>query len=168
MAITVNSSLTQTGVTQQEVTNAIGFTPKTSNPLSVFAVGSVYNLTNAAAAVTFGTTSPALTLNAPGTYLLIARAKMMYTGATFAATQTITTKLRRTNNTAADIANGTITSLASIITTITGLCSDQCWQTVYTTTASDDSIAIYSQVAAVPSAGNLQCTEASIIAIRLQ
>src|SRR4051794_25980818 len=48
-----------------------GFTTTTANQKSVDATGTVYSLTASAAAVTFGTTSPALTLDLAGTYLII-------------------------------------------------------------------------------------------------
>lgn len=139
-----------------------------SNPLSVFAAGTAYSLTDSAAAITFGTTSPALTINAAGTYLIIARTKALYNAATFAANQAVTLKLRRTNNTAADLTNGSATVTGSIITGLTGLCSDQTIATTYTTANANDSIALFGSVAALPAAGSLDVSEASIVAIRLQ
>lgn len=170
--ISAVSGITLTGAA--DLTNVTGVLPSanggaiTSNPLSVYAAGTAYSLTNSAAAVTFGTTSPALTITAAGAYLIIARFKLLYNGATFAANQTITSKLRRTNNTAADLANASATVTSSIITTITGLCSDQTIAAIYATTNTNDSISLFSSIGTVPAAGSLDVSEASIVAIRLQ
>jgi hypothetical protein len=77
-----------------------------ANPLSVYAAGTAYQLTASDAALDFGTTDPSLTLTKAGTYLLTARVRLDYNGATFSAVRTATLKLRRTNNTAADLSNG--------------------------------------------------------------
>jgi len=138
-----------------------------SNYKSVFAAGTVYALTATSAAVDFGTTDPSITLDKPGTYLLIARAKLNYKAATFAASRTTTMKLRRTNNTAGDVTNGAATASTDIITTLTYTMIDQTWQTIYTTANSDDVIAIFGHVSVLPSAGSLDVAEASIIAIRI-
>lgn len=165
-----NSGLTEApgSTSVADIATALGFTPTTSNPLTSFAAGTAYTLTNTPAAITFGTTSPSITINSPGTYLLIARSKLIYNAATFAANQTATSKLRRTNNTAGDLTNGSAVVTTSIITLITALCSDQTWFTTYTTTNSNDIISLFADVTTIPGAGSLQCAEASIIAIRLQ
>ena len=139
-----------------------------ANQLSVYAVGTAYSLTNTPAALDFGTTDPSLTLTAAGTYLIIATTKLDLTGATFAASRTVTLKLRRTNNTAADLTNGTITYATPITTTLTNTMDYPTWYAVYTTAATDDVITIFGDVSTVPSAGSLDASAASIVAVRLQ
>lgn len=140
----------------------------TANQLSVFAAGTAYSLTNSAALLDFGTTDPSLTLNAAGTYLLLARAHLKYNAATFVANRTTTLKLRRTNNTAADLTSSTYTHTTGILTTATESFIDATWPVLYTTANADDAIAIYGHVDTVPSAGSLDAVDASIVAIRLQ
>lgn len=140
----------------------------TSNQLSVYAAGTAYQLTATPAAVIFGTSSPSLTINAAGTYLIMARAKLNYTGATFAAVRTTALKLRRTNNTAADLTNGSVAASTAIITALTFSFIDQCWQIIYTTTNTNDIISLFGSIDIIPSLGSIDVGEASIIAIRLQ
>lgn len=141
----------------------------TSNPLSVYAAGTVYSLTNTAALLDFGTTDPSLTINAAGTYLIIARAKLDFNAATFVAVRTTTMKLRRTNNTAADLTNGSVSGKAQIsISAQTFTFTDQAWSVIYTTANADDIIQVFGSIDTVPGAGSVDATAASIIAIRLQ
>lgn len=137
--------------------------------LSVYAAGTAYQLTNTAAALTFGTTSPSLTLDKAGTYLLLARVNLLYNGATFAASRTVTLKLRRTNNTAADLTNGTATAATDIVTTKTFTFGVfELPQVIYTTALTNDAIALFGDVSVVPTAGSLDAVAANIVAIRLK
>lgn len=145
-----------------------GGAPLSSNPLSAYAAGTVYTLTNASAAVAFGTTSPSITITAPGTYLITARARVENVAATFAASRLLTIKLRRTNNTAADVTNGAALFNTPIITLLTSSLIALTWSTTYVTTNSDDVIAMYALIGTVPSAGTCTIDEASIVAVRLQ
>lgn len=138
-----------------------------ANPLSVHAAGTAYALTATSAALDFGTTDPTLTLNRAGTYLIFARARLDYNAATFAASRTATLKLRRTNNTAADLTGGSTSALTDIITTLTYTMADVSWAVLYTTANTNDAITIFGDVSVVPSAGSLDATQASIIAIRV-
>ena len=139
----------------------------TANPLSVHASGTAYQLTATPALLDFGTTDPSLTISKSGTYLVTARVKLGYNAATFAAVRTVTLKLRRTNNTAADLTNGTTTSATEIITALTYTFTDQSWAVIYTTTNDNDIIQIFGDVGVLPTAGSLDAQEASIIATRL-
>lgn len=135
---------------------------------TVYAAGTAYSLTATPAALTFGTTSPSLTLDKAGTYLLLARVNVKYVAATFAAARTVTLKLRRTNNTAADLTNGTLVATTDIITTLTytfGVFDLP--RILYTTTNTDDAITIFGDVSAIPSAGSLDAIAAEIVAVRL-
>ncbi len=144
-------------------TNIIG-----DDVLSVYGAGTAYTLTAVSAAVDMGTTDPVIVINKAGTYLIQARVNYQLVGATFAANRTITTKLRRTNNTAADIANSSTAIGSGVITTITGpLGVIELPAVIYTTTAITDSLTLFADVSVVPTAGSLTITEASIVAVRL-
>lgn len=133
-----------------------------------YAAGTVYTMTASDALIDFGTTDPIVGIPQAGTYLIMGRAYLKYNGATYASTQTATVHLRRTNNTAADIANATTTATMRVITTITdsvGIMSLP--PVIYTTANNNDFIAVYGSLSATPAAGSVQCAEASIIAIRL-
>lgn len=134
---------------------------------TVYASGTAYTLTNSAAALDFGTTDPSLTLTQPGTYLLMGRATLSYAGATFAANRTATIKLSRTNNTAADVTGATTAHITNITETVTYTETVTIPPVLYTTANNDDVIVIKGSVNTVPSAGTLDVSEASIMAIRL-
>jgi len=139
-----------------------------NHSLSVYAAGTAYALTATSALLDFGTTDPTLVLNKAGTYLLFGRVRVDYAAATFAASRAVTLKLRRTNNTAADISNSAAVLDTDIITTKTytfGVFSLP--PVLYTTALLTDSISIFGDVAVVPSAGALNAGAASIVAIRL-
>lgn len=143
--------------------------PVGNSNLSVYASGTLYSLTNAAAAVDFGTTDPVITISEPGTYLLLARLRFDYNGATFAAVQTIAAKLRRLNNTAADLTNAVAGMKTQIITTQTFTAGDvNIPPTIYTTVNNNDQIQIFASIGVVPSAGSVDVAEAEIVAIKLQ
>jgi hypothetical protein len=131
-----------------------------------YAAGTAYTLTATAAQLDFGTTDPSITLSTAGTYLLLAGAGVKYNGATYAGAQTITLKLRRTNNTAADLSNGSRTVELPVLTTFTGGDYMATPQIIYTATAGDI-VQLFGSVSATPSAGSVLTDSAEIIAIRL-
>lgn len=135
---------------------------------SSYGSGTAYAMTASAAQAAFGTTSPQVTLSAAGTYLITGGGNVKYNGATYAGSQTATMKFRRTNNTAADLANATRTIQLRIVTTIT---DDAGYVTVppviYTATAGDI-IQLWGNVSATPSAGSVQVDSGEIIAVRIQ
>ena len=130
--------------------------------------GTAYTMTASSAQIAFGTTTPSITLNKAGTYLLLARVNYQLVGATFASNRNVTTKLRRTNNTPADITNSSTVIGTNVTTTATGsLAALPLPPVVYTTTNTTDVITLFGDVSVIPSAGSLQATEANIVAIRL-
>jgi len=130
--------------------------------------GTVYTLTNASAGVTFGTTSPIVLLDRRGTYKLSARVKLQLVGATFAAARTVTVKLRRTNNSAADLADTISTVTAPVLTTSTSTLEVLTLPDVlYPTEVITDTIQIFADINTLPSAGSITIAEASIFAQRL-
>lgn len=135
---------------------------------SVYASGSAYSLTATSALLDFGTTDPSITLTTAGTYLLFARVRYDYNAATFASVRTVTTKIRRTNNSAADVTNATGSWKTQIITTLTFTAALQNLPVVqYTTTTSGDILQLWGSVNVVPSAGSLDAVEAEIVAVKI-
>jgi hypothetical protein len=140
-----------------------------TNELSVYASGTAYSLTNSSTLLNFGTTDPTLVINQAGTYLIMARVRVDYNSSTFAAVRTATFKLRRTNNTAADLTGSSTSAKTDIITALSYTMGIYALPPVfYTTTNTDDSIDLMGMINTVPTAGSLDCVEASIVAIRLQ
>lgn len=142
------------------------------NPASykvvTYAAGTAYALTATPAALDFGTTDPAIVVGQAGTYLLRGRVLLRYNAATFAANRTVTLKFRRTNNTAADLTNGSTTLTTEIVTTFTSTWVEcQLPELVYVTTNTDDALTIFADVNTIPTAGSLEATEAHIIAHRI-
>lgn len=136
--------------------------------LAAYGSGTAYTLTNAAAAVVFGTTSPTITISTAGIWLISGGATIDYVGATFAANQTIPVKLRRTNNTATDLASGSVTATAQIITalTFTGP-SVNVPPVVYTTALATDIITLFANVSTLPGAGSITISNAWITALKV-
>lgn len=135
---------------------------------SVHAAGTAYALTATSAKVDFGTTDPTITLSGTGTYLLRYRCTLDYNAATFSAVRTATMKLRRTNNTAADLTNSSSAVKTQIVTTITGSLMQISHEVEYTTSGAGDVIELWGVVDVVPTAGSLDVSIASIIAERIQ
>lgn len=135
---------------------------------SVYGAGTSYQLTATAAKVDLGTTDPSLTITAAGTYLILAQFRIDYTGATFAASRTVTLKLRRTNNTAADLTNASLSLGTAVVTTFTGTFdTGMIWVPIYVTANATDVIEMWGSVSVVPTAGSLDVVNASIIALKI-
>lgn len=135
---------------------------------TAYAAGTVYTITATNALLDFGTTDPSITLVTAGTYLITARVTADYEGATFAAVDSISFNLRRTNNTAADVANSTTLIKVPILTTATYTATTMNLPSIiYTTANTNDVIQLWGKVLALPSAGDVKVREASIIAIKL-
>ena len=136
--------------------------------LSAYGVGTAYALTNTAAAIDFGTTDPVIVLDKAGTYLILGHVNLAYNAATVAA-ETASIKVRRTNNTAADL------SVVPVLDLPTSTLLTHTYEIVpippfvYTTTATDDSITLFANVSAALSAGSIDATAigTSIVAVRL-
>lgn len=130
--------------------------------LNTIAAGTAYTLTNAFAALDFGTTDPVITFTRAGTYLLTADVQTALVGATFAAVQSVSFKLVRTNNTPADI--GTARSaMLPIVTTATVAGPSVRVQFLYTASVGDI-VTIQGLVSNAPSAGSITASAAQIIA----
>ncbi len=136
--------------------------------LTVYAAGTAYALTATPALLDFGTTDPSVVVDKAGTYLLTARVALQYNAATIAAPRTVTLKIRRTNNTAADIANTTFTLQTEATTARTSHFATAPAPAVpYATVNTDDILQLFGSMDVVPSAGSLDAFEASIVLTRL-
>jgi hypothetical protein len=136
--------------------------------LAVYAAGTPYQLTATSSLLDFGTTDPTLTLVLPGIWLITASVRYDYTAATFAAVRTVTTKLTRTNNTPADVSDGSAQWKTRIVTTETSTALIvQLPAVIYSTSNTNDILALFGDVSVVPSAGSLDAVAASIVATRL-
>lgn len=137
-------------------------------PLSVYGTGTAYSLTNTAAAVDFGTTDPVKVLDKAGTYLILAQINLAYNGATVVA-ETATIKVRRTNNTAADISVLPVLDLpvATTLTNTYGIF--QIPPFTYSTANTDDSITIFANVSAALGAGTIDAVAigTSLVALKI-
>ena len=136
--------------------------------LATYATGSGYSLTTTPSLLNFGTTDPSVTIDAAGTYLLFSRARIDYNAATFSSSQIVTLKLRRTNNTAADLADALTSAKTEVITTLSYTMGTYSLPPViYTTANTDDVIQLFGSVDGNPDAGSIDAVEADIEAIRL-
>jgi hypothetical protein len=150
-AATVTAALTALGIAQ--------------TPTTVYASGAAYTLTAAQAFVAFGTTSPTITIPSTGAYLLVSGARVDLVGATFAANQTVTMKLRRTAAVAGDIPNATSTQEFDIVTTKTYTTfRGNLPMAVFSATAADV-IQLWGGLSAAPGAGAVNVVEAWLLAI---
>lgn len=148
--------------------NGSGFSNVTAvvTNFTSYAAGTAYTLTATPAQLAFGTTSPSITIQNAGTYLIRGTVGVKYVSATYAGAQTITLKLRRTNNTAADITSGSRAVELPVLTTFTGGDVISPPEVVYTATAGDI-VQLFGSVSATPSAGSVTTDSAEIVAIRL-
>jgi hypothetical protein len=137
--------------------------------LAAYATGTVYTLTNTAAALDFGTTDPSITIPYAGTWMITARVQLAFTGATVVA-ETATLKLRRTNNTAADLTSGsTIIDLPAATTLTSTYGVVQLPPVFYTTAFANDVVTIFGNVSATLGAGTItaEVGGTNITAIRI-
>ena len=149
----------------QGVVTAANFKAVQINRFAAYGTGTAYTLTATPAAIDFGTTDPSVTITNSGTYFIQAGAAVNWVGATFAANRTVTVKLRRTNNTAADLTSGASAATTPIITTLT-----ETWGQVdppgvfYTTANNNDVITLFADVSVLPTAGSATISRAWITA----
>lgn len=133
-----------------------------------YASGTVYSLTTTPALIDFGTTDPTITILVAGTYRLDANIGLKYNGATFAANQTVTLKMRKTSGTPADVTSASRTVVLQITTTLTGTIETTQLPPVFFTAAANDVIQVWGSIGVAPSVGSVDCTSAEIIAVRVQ
>lgn len=144
----------------------------TATRLSAYATGTPYDLTTSPALLDFGTADPTVTINEAGTWMLLARARLDYFFASYAADDNdFTLLLRRTNNTAADVANSSTTFKMRDVTTAyqtAGIVSLP--PVFYTTTNTTDIVQLWGSLEVLPDNdpdGKIRCYEAEIVAIKI-
>lgn len=139
--------------------------------------GGSFNLPEATAKVTI-TTDVQLVLDRPGTYLLSAYARLDLAGWVSDDEQPLTLKLRRTNNTAADLLVETGSSLYAIASAVAPIRAAASTDTIatltirslYSTAASDDNIQLWGTCEAASgagAAGTVDVKEVQFIAHRI-
>ena len=129
--------------------------------------GTAYTLTATPAEVDRGTVDSAIVLAQAGTYKIRGRATISYNAATYGTAQTINLKLRRTNNTAADLTSSPINMPAFQLTAFSGGIEISTPEVTYSTANTNDRIALFASVSALPSAGTLTVVADSIAAERI-
>jgi hypothetical protein len=140
----------------------------TGYSVSGIATGTTYALTNSSAEITFGTTSPSITLAQAGTYLILGRVRFDLWGESNAAKDSAIFNYYRTNNTPGVITNSTTSYSWPVLTTQTySVEAMDLPFIVYTTTNTTDILQVYGNVAQNPGAGQVRVMEAQILAIRL-
>lgn len=126
----------------------------TNNYANVLGIGTVYTLTTSAAAVVFGTTSPAIVLPGAGLWKIEASVQLDRAGMTV-TNQTASLVLRRTNNTAADLGS-TVTIDLPVSTTLTDTLGIYTLpQFFYSTANAADAITINAAISGALGAGTL-------------
>lgn len=143
-----------------------GTTPL-NNINQVVATGTAFTLTTSYASLDFGTTDPILTIANAGTYAVYVNVQTSLVGTT-ATTQTVAFKLRRTNNTAADL-TGSIFSVHLPASTVeTGAGPSICIGPIkYTTTNTNDTVTVQGILSASLGAGTVTASDCTITAIRM-
>jgi hypothetical protein len=141
-----------------------------SKVITAYGSGSSYPVTDTYAAVVMGTTSPSITIDSPGTYLIRGYVRLHQDAVTHAAPgRDFFATVRRTNNTAADIPSANIAwglrPEATAVSETVGMM--QLPEVVYTTTNSDDVLTLFVKVSALPTTGVFSISGAQIIAHRL-
>lgn len=135
---------------------------------SGYGTGTAYSLTGVSSKITMGTTSPTVTLPSSGTYVIISNLKLDYAGLTTLGVSTSNFKLRRVNNTAGDVPNATTSFTTPVVTLLTGPAGDVDMQgTIYTTSTTGDIIEMWGNRGGSISVGNINVSEAWIVAIRI-
>lgn len=138
------------------------------NNATSYSAGTAYNLTTTPAKLDFGTTDPSITITTPGTYSIRSNVRIDYSGLTNLAANTVTVKLRRTNNTAADLTNATGDFIVPPVTLLTATGGDcDVAEVIYTTSNSNDIIELWGSRSGSISVGNIQAGSAWIVAVRL-
>ena len=148
--------------------NAPGQVISQANYYAGYLTGTAYTLTGSVATVTGGTTSPTVTLAAPGTYVIFGNFVLNSVGATFAANQTCTFSLYRSNNTPATVASSSTVVTLPIMTTLTATQeAGSSNAVIYTTANSGDVLVLQAGLSATPSAGSMTIVGGGIYALRL-
>lgn len=132
---------------------------------NVTASGTAYTLTTSTVQVDFGTTDPIITITQPGTYVMKAVIQVDAVAATVGTTQNLDIRMRRTNNTAADVDQMIIDLQPLTAQTVT--VGTWTMEQVYTTLNNNDVIGIFGGLSAALGAGSMQVKKAILIATKV-
>lgn len=137
--------------------------------INAIATGAAFTFDNTAfppgKAIGFGGNNPTVTLNA-GTYLLIGRIRIDYSGATI-TNQTLSMEIRRTNNTPTDVTNSACTIKLRVVTTDSTTDDVLILPLITYTATQGDILQLYGALSAAAGAGNVTAVEATLTALRL-
>ncbi len=161
------------GITSTAGTNSIGHfvdsvdgTTPLNNIVQTVASGTAYTMTTSYAAVTFGTTSPTVTLLNAGTYTIYVDVQSQLSSATI-TTQSVSFKLRRNNNTPADLTGATFGAPLPVQTAGSELGpAIHIGPIKYTTSGTTDVIEVQGILSASTGAGSVTASACTITAIR--
>lgn len=139
-----------------------------ANDTAAYCLGGGYTLTTTPAAVDCVTTDPAITIAAAGTYLITYYGRADNSAATYAAYRTILFNVNRTNNTPDIVSTNTaIAGKPALVTTGDNTAMTGSESFFYTTTNSNDVLAVFGSVSVLPSAGITVAVGWGITATRL-
>ena len=139
-----------------------------TNNASGYSSGTQYALTTTSAKVDFGTTDPVITIPTAGTYLIFSNLTIDYSGVTTLATAACNFKLRRTNNTPADIPSAATAFNVPVLTLLTATGGDSDMPPIiYTTSNNNDIIELWGSRGNNVSAGSINISQANVVAIRI-
>lgn len=162
---TYNSS---TGVLNVPVFS--GPVTNSGNTVETVGTGTAYSLTATAAKVDFtgaGSSDPVITIPETGTYLIFTNIKIDFLGLT-TVLQTANFKLRRTNNTAADLTGATTNVNIGSATLLTATGPDSDMKVVKYTGTAGDVIELWgNRQNGISIVGNINVSEASVLAVRI-
>lgn len=147
-----------------------GVPPGTTNVTYASYSSGTYTLTGVTAPLAFSGNQASIVITIPGTYIIFPTLTFGGNGATTAAITTFVAKLRRQNNTPADIiADSSLAGTQLPLTTFTGTFSTaSIAPAIYTTLNSTDLININAnRSGSVPSVGSFEVINASIVAVKL-
>jgi len=137
-----------------------------TGPQSVIASGTAAVLTNTSKLLDFGTTDPSMTLTNTGTYRLSCILQVEYNAATVVA-ETAAFKLRRTNNTAADLSNTTWTIDLPVATTLTNTYGIITISPIFYSATAGDVLEVWGVVSATLGAGTIDVSRCQFLAERM-
>jgi hypothetical protein len=176
ITLATNSGLVQTsGLSVSLVSgggilvNSSGLYLDTVHTVTVYASGTAYQITTSFAQIIFGTTSPVVTLDRAGTWLIKARARVDRNGIHINVDHVVSLKLRRSNNTASDITNAA-TAYDDIAHTASDVETEGLFpfpEVVYTTANNNDIIQMWIMIDQAAVSGSHDVVEADIQAIFL-
>lgn len=131
--------------------------------ISSYAVGGSQALTATPAQIL----SLSVTLTEARSYLLIPSVRFDFSAATFADTENLTVKLRRTNNTAADITSAVAVGKIGVVSALSESVPFPGFPSVVYSAGAGDIVQMYASLSDTPYAGAINAVEGSILAIPL-